>query len=68
MTSTLAVFLALFVAFLAYKSTRRRSARLPLPPGPPADPLIGHARVMPVRNPEEKFYEWGKKYGKPTTD
>ena len=34
-----------------------------LPPGPPAEPLIGHLRLIPPNNPETLFYELGKTYG-----
>lgn len=37
--------------------------RAPLPPGPPADPLIGHLRIMPSDGHHIFFYELGKKYG-----
>ncbi|KAF9458164.1 cytochrome P450 [Collybia nuda] len=35
----------------------------PLPPGPPADPIIGHLRLIPPDNQEKLFYKWGKIYG-----
>ena len=35
-----------------------------LPPGPPADPILGHLRIFPRLNQSEKFYEWSKQYGK----
>ncbi|KAG6915684.1 hypothetical protein DXG01_010412 [Tephrocybe rancida] len=35
----------------------------PLPPGPPADPIIGHLRKIPPANQATLFYEWGKIYG-----
>ena len=36
----------------------------PLPPGPPADPLIGHLRIMPNENDRDAvFYELSRKYG-----
>ncbi|KAF4596070.1 hypothetical protein EYR38_007442 [Pleurotus pulmonarius] len=41
------------------KSTRK----IPLPPGPPADPLIGHLLRSPSENPEVVFHEWSKQYG-----
>ncbi|KAL4258180.1 hypothetical protein AB1N83_011163 [Pleurotus pulmonarius] len=43
------------------KSTRK----IPLPPGPPADPLIGHLLRSPSENPEVVFHEWSKQYGDP---
>ena len=50
-------------ALVARFITRKRS-KLSLPPGPPADPLIGHVRTFPP--PErraEVFHEWSKIYG-----
>ncbi|KAG5643662.1 hypothetical protein DXG03_000542 [Asterophora parasitica] len=35
----------------------------PLPPGPPADPIIGHLRKIPPKGQEDLYYEWGKIYG-----
>ena len=34
-----------------------------LPPGPPADPLIGHVRMIPRHHQAELYHEWSKKYG-----
>ncbi|KAK7060889.1 hypothetical protein VNI00_000622 [Paramarasmius palmivorus] len=34
-----------------------------LPPGPPAEPFIGHARVLPQDRLGETFHEWAKTYG-----
>ena len=43
---------------------RRKRHELPLPPGPPADPIIGHLRLLPdVQNMAEVFQEWSQKYG-----
>ncbi|KIH89747.1 cytochrome p450 monooxygenase [Sporothrix brasiliensis 5110] len=44
---------------LAY---RRRRAGLPLPPGPPAEPVLGHLRVIPAANPEYTYMQWSKEY------
>ncbi|KAF9460615.1 cytochrome P450 CYP621A2 [Collybia nuda] len=46
-------------AYLKTKSIRHP----PLPPGPPADPIIGHLRLIPPDNQETLFYKWGKIYG-----
>ncbi|KAF9464219.1 cytochrome P450 [Collybia nuda] len=35
----------------------------PLPPSPPADPILGHARVIPPTDQDMFFYELGKQYG-----
>ncbi|KAK0439095.1 cytochrome P450 [Armillaria borealis] len=34
-----------------------------LPPGPPADPIIGHIRILPPVGQPEVFHEWAKTYG-----
>lgn len=52
----------LAVALRLYLTPKRKN-KLPLPPGPPADPLIGHARIIPVRKGEEIFHEWAQVYG-----
>ncbi|KAI0910642.1 putative O-methylsterigmatocystin oxidoreductase [Ustulina deusta] len=36
--------------------------RLPLPPGPPGEPLIGHLRVIPAEHPEFQYAQWAKEY------
>ncbi|TFK33336.1 cytochrome P450 [Crucibulum laeve] len=36
---------------------------LPLPPGPPADPIIGHLRTIPEENQGDFFYQLSKVYG-----
>ncbi|KAF9495090.1 cytochrome P450 [Pleurotus eryngii] len=48
------------VAF--YVLNKRIGKVLPLPPGPPADPVIGHLRVFPKANPELVFHDWAKIY------
>lgn len=49
--------------FLYLLSRVNRKKHPPLPPGPPADPLIGHMRLIAGDHQETLFYEWGKKYG-----
>lgn len=44
--------------------TRSEALPAPLPPGPPADPLIGHTRIFPQKNTDTVLREWGQKYGK----
>jgi hypothetical protein len=40
----------------------RKTNTYPLPPGPPKDPIIGHVRYIPAKNPELTYIEWGKQY------
>ncbi|KAF9463048.1 cytochrome P450 [Collybia nuda] len=53
--------LLLFVTIVWLKPGSKK--HIPFPPGPPADPLIGHLRIIPSNNQETFFYELGKKYG-----
>ncbi|KAF9459489.1 cytochrome P450 [Collybia nuda] len=46
-------------AYIRGKSKRRP----PLPPGPPGEPILGHLRMIPPKDQEIFFYQWGKKYG-----
>lgn len=41
----------------------RRSRRLPFPPGPSPDPLVGNLRHMGSGNLEFVFERWGREYG-----
>ncbi|KAG7094580.1 hypothetical protein E1B28_005407 [Marasmius oreades] len=43
--------------------TLLRRSHKNLPPGPTAEPLIGHVRMMPQELIGETFYEWSKTYG-----
>ena len=48
-----------FVTFI-----RNRRFKASLPPGPPAEPLIGHLRYMPNENErDEVFHRWSIQYG-----
>ncbi|CAE6486506.1 unnamed protein product [Rhizoctonia solani] len=38
----------------------RRAQKLPLPPGPKSDPLIGHLRVLPTSEEHRVYARWGK--------
>ncbi|KAL0945486.1 hypothetical protein HGRIS_000972 [Hohenbuehelia grisea] len=48
--------------FILYHTQKARS-NPPLPPGPPADPIIGHLRILPEANQHLVFHEWCKRYG-----
>lgn len=50
------------VVYTAASIQRRNSSRLPLPPGPPGEPILGHLRVVPTDNPEYAYAEWSKAY------
>ncbi|CEL54795.1 O-methylsterigmatocystin oxidoreductase OS=Aspergillus flavus (strain ATCC 200026 / FGSC A1120 / NRRL 3357 / JCM 12722 / SRRC 167) GN=ordA PE=2 SV=1 [Rhizoctonia solani AG-1 IB] len=39
---------------------RYQRLKLPLPPGPKSDPLIGHLRVLPASDEHRAYARWGK--------
>lgn len=39
------------------------SPKTNLPPSPPAEPFLGHARKIPTKEPYRTYAEWGKIYG-----
>ncbi|KAF9002124.1 cytochrome P450 [Cyathus striatus] len=43
--------------------SRHRKNRPQYPPGPPAELILGHLRVMPASDQEATFREWSKTYG-----
>ncbi|TDL28096.1 cytochrome P450 [Rickenella mellea] len=56
----------LIVALLLVKHLTRlwtTSNGHPLPPGPPAEPFIGHIRILPSQYQWKTFAELGRKYG-----
>ncbi|KAL6310526.1 cytochrome P450 [Sparassis latifolia] len=55
------LYASLLLAVVVYVRTRRRS--LPFPPGPPAESVIGHLRVLPPVDQVDVFQEWAAKYG-----
>lgn len=57
----LAVILGAVLVRLAMH--RRRTKGLPLPPGPPGEPIIGHLRIVPSHSPEYTYMEWSHEYG-----
>lgn len=50
-------------ALLFFLANRYAKKSAPLPPGPPADPLIGHIRLIPPDDQGMFFYKLGKRYG-----
>ena len=60
------VSFACTLLYLLYKRVAGASfGRPPLPPGPPAYPIIGHLGILP-EDEERAYKEWGQKYGKRT--
>ncbi|TFK37935.1 cytochrome P450 [Crucibulum laeve] len=57
------VVISLFCVIITFVRWRLRRARVPFPPGPPGDPIIGHARIIPAENQGEYFYQLSKVYG-----
>ncbi|OIW32645.1 putative cytochrome P450 oxidoreductase [Coniochaeta ligniaria NRRL 30616] len=48
------------ITFIYHRFQQRK--KLPLPPGPPAEPLLGHLRIVPTEHPEFQYTQWGKDY------
>jgi hypothetical protein len=48
---------------IAWVVNARQKKSHPFPPGPPADFLIGHTRLIPSEKQDWTFYELGKTYG-----
>ncbi|EKM55763.1 uncharacterized protein PHACADRAFT_256622 [Phanerochaete carnosa HHB-10118-sp] len=64
MPSTLIAAAFIFLAVLLAYHRPAKAKRVKLPPGPPADPIIGHLRVFPRTDLGKTFHEWSKRYGK----
>jgi hypothetical protein len=47
---------------------RRNKSRVPLPPSPPSDFILGHLRHIPAENPQFKYTEWAREYGESLRD
>ncbi|KAF8989156.1 cytochrome P450 [Cyathus striatus] len=56
-------YLAPAIAGVCLLWSQSRKIRAPYPPGPPAEPIIGHLRVLPASNQEAVFREMSKIYG-----
>ncbi|XP_076837604.1 cytochrome P450 2G1-like [Brachyhypopomus gauderio] len=53
----------LVLALLVGLRWKRRGRRLPLPPGPPAVPVLGNLLTLDRRAPFKSFLKWSKTYG-----
>ncbi|KAK3191175.1 hypothetical protein K4F52_002761 [Lecanicillium sp. MT-2017a] len=60
--SILAAIITGILLLVSILLRRRRSNGLPLPPGPPGEPILGHLRVVPSYSPEFTYMEWSKTY------
>ncbi|KAL6299078.1 cytochrome P450 [Sparassis latifolia] len=60
-TLTLCLLIGCILPLLLY--SRRRRLTPPLPPGPPAEPLIGHTRIFPAVHQVDVFTKWAAEYG-----
>lgn len=61
-TCTAWVFGVLVFAVILYYQKFHSRSRLPLPPGPKGEPILGHLRVIPDSHPEYQLTQWGKEY------
>ncbi|KAG9098356.1 hypothetical protein FRC07_010657, partial [Ceratobasidium sp. 392] len=50
----------LFTLFVTFYLRPKRDKKLPCPPSLKSDPLIGHARVIPLEREWEVFSQWSK--------
>lgn len=46
--------------YLTYNNFRKKSKGFLLPPGPAAEPILGHLRIIPADNPEYYFQQLSK--------
>lgn len=55
------LLLIVLVAYRALCLIRKKDAP-PLPPGPPAEPLLGHYRIVPQDAAFKQYAQWAKEY------
>ncbi|KAJ7600409.1 cytochrome P450 [Mycena floridula] len=60
MAAAIASTLSIIAILVWFKGRRKRSS---LPPGPPAEPFIGHFRLFPTHDAHKAFQSWAKTYG-----
>lgn len=59
---TIALVAVTVVGFLLWKLSAQPKFPLPLPPGPPAEAVFGHVRLIPADRPEVQYANWSKEY------
>ena len=63
MLSLLSIILPFVALPLIWLNLRSRLNKVALaPPGPRANPIIGHVRFVPASRPEITYMKWGKQY------
>ena len=59
----LAIGAVSLVTLLSVWTSKTKSPRLPLPPGPPQIPFLGNALDIDITEPHITYTEWGHQYG-----
>ncbi|TQS31570.1 hypothetical protein Golomagni_08144, partial [Golovinomyces magnicellulatus] len=60
--SSLALISVIIVVIIKFILVDRKRNVLPLPPGPPGEPILGHLRIIPWDKPEYTYMRWSKEY------
>ncbi|GBE89466.1 O-methylsterigmatocystin oxidoreductase [Sparassis crispa] len=60
--SSLIVYLCIACIVSVWLYSRHKKSP-PLPPGPPAEPFIGHMRIFPTVHQADVFHKWAAEYG-----
>jgi hypothetical protein len=59
----------LVLATILLSSIPRRAQKLPLPPSPKSDPIIGHLRYLPTSEQDNVYTRWSQELkSEPPTD
>ena len=56
------ISLALLIVYIFLINSKPNASALPLPPGPPGEPILGHLRIVPTDSPEYTYAKWSKEY------